>query len=615
MRLENISVNLNMLLILPRRSGIKLCLTILAITSLSLSYSQNPALAENYFDQGEYEKAESIFAKLHQKSPAQQNWLLRYTETLQALGKIDKAEMVLKNYLVQIGAYPNIQIELGYLYQKQNDTILAQDYYKRAIGQVKKRPSFSYSVGSAFQKYGLLDKAIEAYETAQRIQPKSNNTIQLARIYGEQSRYEEMFENYVDLITQNPSYFQILNRNFTQYISENPEEKANQALRRVLLKRNQTEPQLVLNQMLSWLFVQQQEFLKAFAQERAVFQRSDEKSLSRIMGLAAISKDNNELSGAQIMLDFAVANAMSERELISAKRELLLVNQMLANPEDFSGIVQDYEVFLKQFGRTRQTFLVQKDLIEFKAYTQRQIGSALELIEEMEVQDLFQRQEAELKFLEANLYVQQSKFNQALLLYTQVEKLIPNSDIAREAKFKVAKTSYFTGDFDWALTQLKVLKTSASQLTANDAMELSLLIKDNSQEDSLRTDLKLVAKADLLQFQNQPEAALGILEKVVADYKSLSIVDDALLRIAKLHLEKQEYEKALPNLQRIVDEFGDKILADNANFLLGRLYMDELGDPEQAKSYFETIIFNHPDSIYVVEARKRFRQLRGDQIQ
>jgi len=604
-----------MLLILPRRSGIKLCLTILAIISLSFGYSQNPALAENYFDQGEYEKAESIFSKLHQKSPAQQNWLLRYSETLQALDKVDEAEMVLKNYLSQIGDYPNIQIELGYLYQKQEDTILAQDYYLKAIQQVEQRPSFSYSVGSVFQKYGLLDLAIQTYETAQRIQPKSNNTIQLARIYGEQSRYEEMFENYVDLIAQNSSYFQILNRNFSQYISEDSEAKANQALRKVLLKRNQKEPQLVFNQMLSWLFVQQEDYLKAFAQERAIFQRSQNTSLSRIIGLASISKANNQLSFAKTMLDFSVVNATSERELISAKRELLLVEQLLASPEDYSRIVKDYQVFLNQMGRNRQTFELQKDLVEFKAYTQRQIEQALESIDFMNAQELFRSQQAELKLLEADLYVQQSKFNQALLLYTQVEKLMPNSDLAREAKFKVAKTSYYRGDFDWALTQLKVLKSSASQLTANDAMELSLLIKDNSQEDTTRTDLKRVAKADLLQFQYKTDEALAIFKDVVTNYSSPSIVDEVLFRIAKLYLEKQEYQKALPYLQHIVDEFSDKILADNANFLLGQLYMDEMHTPEQARPYFETIIFNHPDSIYVVEARKRFRQLRGDQIQ
>jgi len=291
------------------------------------------------------------------------------------------------------------------------------------------------------------------------------------------------------------------------------------------------------------------------------------------------------------------------------------VKQLMASTDEYEAIEEAYARFIEKIGRNRDSFLIQKDFVEFFAYQKRDVVKALTQIELIASQDLYQQQTAELKLLQADLMVQDSKFNQALLLYTQVEKLIPNTDIAREARFKVAKTSYYRGDFDWALTQLKVLKSSASQLTANDAMELALLIKDNSQEDTLRTDLKLVAKADLLLFQNQPTQALTILEGVLEDYQSPSIVDEVLFRIAKIHLANQEVEKALLYLQRIIDDHSDEILADNANFLLGTLYMDELKAPDQAKPYFETLIFNHPDSIFFVDARKRFRMLRGDQIQ
>jgi tetratricopeptide (TPR) repeat protein len=594
----------------------KCFLSLLMWFVFTLGFAQSEDLARNYLDQGDYEKAVSIFGNLHNKNPGQQNWLLGYVETLQAMGKIEDAERVLKTYLTEIGEYPNIQIELGYLYQKQSDTLKAQEYYQRAIAQVKARPGFSYSVGNVFQKYGLLDLAVQTYETAQEIEPRSNNTIQLARIYGEQSKYLEMFENYMDLIAKNTSYFQILNRNFTQYITEDGNNVANVALRRVLLQRSQKNPELIFNEMLSWLFVQQEDYAKAFAQEKAIYQRQDLKSLNRIIDLALISKDNKELTSAEEILHFAVEKASSQRELLSAERELLLVKQLImASPDEYEAIEEAYVSFIKKIGRNRDSFLIQKDFVEFFAYQKRDVVKALTQIELIASQDLYQQQTAELKLLQADLMVQDSKFNQALLLYTQVEKLIPNTDIAREARFKVAKTSYYRGDFDWALTQLKVLKSSSSQLTANDAMELALLIKDNSQEDTLRTDLKLVAKADLLLFQNQPLQALTILEGVLEDHQSPFIVDEVLFRIAKLHLANQDVEKALPYLQRIVDKHSDEILADNANFLLGTLYMDELKTPDQAKPYFETLIFNHPDSLYFVDARKRFRTLRGDQIQ
>ncbi|NEV94732.1 tetratricopeptide repeat protein [Psychroflexus sp. YR1-1] len=597
----------------------KFLLTFLSMFAFTFGFGQSEDLAQSYFDQGEYEKAEAIYAKLHTSNPEYQNWLLGYVETLQALEKAEQAEAVLKKYLAEIGAYPNIQVELGYLYQKQKDSIAAYQLYQDAISKVKERPGFAYAVGDAFQKHGLLDLAVETYETAQRIEPRTTTSLELAKIYGEQSRYQEMFDNYMNLIVENPSYFRILNRNFSQYITEDSSHEANLALRRVLLQRNQEEPSLTYNQMLAWLYVQQKDYVKAFAQEKAIFQRSEPKSLDRIIDLALIAKAEDDLSSAREMLEFAVEKDSDEREMLSAERELLLIKSAQAQPEDYPTIETAYQNVLDRIGRRRDSFLIQKDFAEFLAFQKKDIQNAQAQIEIIKTQNLYQQQAAELKLLEADLNVQQSKFNQALLLYTQVEKLIPNSDIAQEAKFKVAKTSYFTGDFDWALTQLKVLKSSASQLTSNDALELSLLIKDNSQEDTTRTDLKLLAKADLLQFQNKPDQALDILNPLLKNYTSPSIVDDVLFRLANLHLDnskgQDDIEKAIRYLQRITEEHSDKILADNANFLLGKLFMDQLNQPEKAKPYFETLIFNHPDSIFFVEARQRFRKLRGDQIQ
>ena len=62
----------------------------------------------------------------------------------------------------------------------------------------------------------------------------------------------------------------------------------------------------------------------------------------------------------------------------------------------------------------------------------------------------------------------------------------------------------------------------------------------------------------------------------------------------------------------IFDISGVFISSDEKKIL--ELYAKKLNQPELAKSFYEQIIFNHPDSIYFVEARKNFRALRGDAI-
>ena len=66
--------------------------------------------------------------------------------------------------------------------------------------------------------------------------------------------------------------------------------------------------------------------------------------------------------------------------------------------------------------------------------------------------------------------------------------------------------------------------------------------------------------------------------------------------------------------QKIISNYGEDILADDALYYLAELYSNHLAQPEKAKPLYEQIIFDFQDSIYFVEARKAFRALRGDAI-
>ena len=213
-----------------------------------------------------------------------------------------------------------------------------------------------------------------------------------------------------------------------------------------------------------------------------------------------------------------------------------------------------------------------------------------------------------------DILVSQEKFNEALINYTQIQRNLKNSTLSQEARYKVARTSFFKGDFDWAESQLTVLKSSTSQLIANDAMDLMLLIRDNKYEDSTQTALKLYAKADLLAFQNKTDEAIKILNTLLSNHKGETIEDQALYKQGKLFEQKQQYEEAEVNYNTIITNFKDDILADDAYFALAEIYQYKLDQPQQAKIFYEKILFEHEDSIYFVEARKRYRLLRGDAV-
>jgi TolA-binding protein len=224
-------------------------------------------------------------------------------------------------------------------------------------------------------------------------------------------------------------------------------------------------------------------------------------------------------------------------------------------------------------------------------------------------------QKAKIQLIIADILVFTNKFNQALILYSQVQLDLANSTLAQEARFKIAQTSYFKGDFKWAQTQLKVLKSSTSQLIANDALELNLLISNNIVNDSIQDALRVYAKAELLAFQNKKHQAIDTLNNVLLNYKGHIIEDDALFKQAELFIDLKNYDQAENNYLKIIQNYPGSILIDGTYFQLAELYGNNLNKPEKAKEMYQKIIFDFPSSIYLVDARKKYRILRGDDIQ
>lgn len=584
------------------------------LVGLTSGFSQNPALAQNYFDQGEYEKALSIYRQLYEKNPNNINYLQKMVASHQELGDYEMATKLLMQKVMRSSRHPDLFVELGYSFQLQGNSEAANENYIKAISLVNENPFYAHSVGEAFLRHNLLDQAAQTYETAIQISPNANFTIQLARIYGEQGKTEEMFANYLKLIEENPGLFHTVNRFLGQYITEDPENEANQIFRKLLLKKLQENPDVLYNQMLSWLFTQQKDFKNAFVQEKAISMRS-EGDLRRIFDLAYVARSAEEYETAKDILNYLIQNSHTDEDKLNAYFILLEMRTKTARKEEYQEVQTAFEDLFALYGKGQKTMYIQIVYADFLAFKLEKIEEAKSILNGFLSQKTGLFPEAKAKMKLADILVLDEKFNQALIYYSQVQKLVKNDILAQEARFKVAQTSYYKGDFDWALTQLDVLKSSTSQLIANDAMELSLLIKDNSLEDSTRTALKSFAKADLYIFQKKNTQALQVLNEILEKHKGESIIDEALFRKGQLLEEMGKYEEAELAYQKIISSYNTDIFADNAYFALGELYRLYLDQPEKAQENYEQIIFNHQDSIYFVEARKNFRQLRGDEVE
>lgn len=574
--------------------------------------SQEDFLAKQYFNDGEFDKAVIYYEKLVQKTPRRTDYSEGLVACYQQLERYDDAEVFLLDKIKQPFAFPTFFIELGYNYTLKQQPEKAEEFYQKAINKIEENPNFGYAIGYRFQKYALLDQAISAYTKAMALKPELNYDFQLARIYGEKGEIEKMYQSYLRLIYEGKTSRANVLRNLDDFITQDPSNENNSKLRKTLLLNAQRNPDILWNELLSWLFIQQHQYKYAFSQERAIYKRTGESSLDRLSNLGAIALENNDKETAIQAFEFIVDNA--EQALTKLKGQLSLIEIDLsgAKGKRLDAIEKRYKSLLEEYGYDSKTLQLQIAYANFLTFKREDPEPAITMLKRSLKEPLGRFGKAYIKLALGDILVFSQRFNEALIYFTQVQKSLKNDVLGQEARFKVAQTSFYKGDFDWALTQLKVLRASTSQLIANDAMQLSLLISDNSLEDSTQTALKKYAKADLLAYQNKDEQAILVLSEILENHKGEKIEDEALLRQGALYEKDEAFSKAQLNYQKIVEFYGQDILADDAHFALGQLYENQLADDEKAKYHYEKIIYNHQDSYYFPLARKNFRRLRGD---
>ncbi|MGZ0015581.1 tetratricopeptide repeat protein [Yeosuana sp. AK3] len=575
-------------------------------------FAQEDIFANDYFENGEYEKALFEYKKLYAKSPSNINYINKIIGSYQQLEQYQNAEVFLVTLIEKIN-FPAFYVELGYNYQLKKELINANDYYSKALSSLDLNPNNVFSVSRSFQNHSLLNEALAAYEKAMVLKPDFNFKLQMAQIYGEQGDVEKMFISYIDFAEQNEVALSNIKRAINDFISEDETNQNNIIFKKILLRKMQQEPKIIWNNMLSWLFIQQKDFDKAFIQEKAIFNRNPE-SLERIVELSNIVIHENENVLAREILTYLINTAQDIDTLLNSHYSLLQIETKESLSKDYTKIKETYLALFNTYGTFSQTLDLQIAYAHFLAFYYNQTKQATDFLENALKLPLNDLQKAQVKMELGDIYVLREEFNTALIYYTQIQRSLKNSTISQEARFKVAKTSYYKGDFTWAESQLKILKASTSQLIANDALDLKLLISDNKYEDSLHLALKLYAKADLLTFQNKNKEAISVLDSIITMHKTESIVPQALLQQAKLFEKSQEFEKAETNYSNILINYKDGILVDDATYYLANLYLNHLAQPDKAKALYETMVLNHADSIYFVEARKKYRMLRGDAI-
>ena len=575
-------------------------------------------LANQYFEQGEVEKALSMYEELVKNSENIPFIHDNYLELLISRQSYKEAEKYLERQ-VKSHSNPEVyQIDLARLYEMAGDTKKAAKKYEEIIEAAAKNNYKTSLVAQLFFDRRLYDKTLQTYQRAREVQKDESGVyaLQMANIYRALGEKDKMIGEYFRYIDQNPRNMEYV-KNMLQASLSEPEDL--ETFKRILSDKVQKNPDnLHFSDLLIWVNVQQKNFYGAFVQARAI-QKRLKTGASELIDLGIIALDNESYAEAiqifeYIANEFKQGNAyyVARRYVIKAREELVK-NTYPVDKQEIVKLVKDYEQLVEEIGINSTSLEALNSKAMLHAFYLDQQDSAISILKTIiGAPRVDESLRAQSKLALGDIYLLIGEPWEATLLYSQVEKAHNDAPLGYEAKLKNAKLSYYKGEFALAQGHLDVLKEATTREIANDAMALSLLIKTNSTLDTSDRALRHYADAELLLFQNKKEAAIESLDSLLREYSGHRLTDEVLNLQAKIALELGNHTQAVDKLSQIVQNWSEDVLGDDAFYQRARIYEEYLDDKPKAMEYYREFLTLYPGSVYVSDARKRFRTLRGD---
>ncbi|HEY9533894.1 MAG TPA: tetratricopeptide repeat protein [Mucilaginibacter sp.] len=582
--------------------------------SRGFAQSADVALAKQFSVNGEYQKALDIYQKLYKQN--NETYFNSYISTLVSLKKFDDAESAAKKMIRKHPGSNEYVITLGSIYTQHSQGDKANALYDELIKSLPADQNSITMLASLFYQVSNADYAIKTFLAGRKL--LHNNDVfsfELVTLYRFKRDKNALTEEYLNILPRNPLFLSQAENTFATLFENNNDYDI---LRIALLKRIQKDPQqTVYVDLLVWQFLQQKDFDQALNQSIALNRRSNDDG-SDIYQLCGTLVYNEAYDAAIRGYEYLISLGKDKPYYVSSRIELINTKNLKVTagkyvPADLIQLEKDYQDLLAEFGKTQSTAFAMQRLANLEVFKLHKLPEAQKVLEEaVAISGVKPTLLATCKLDLGDVYLLNGQPWEATLLYSQVEKDYPNTNIGQDAKFRNAKFAYYTGDFTWAKGQLDVLKAATSQLIANDALNLSLLISDNVAVDTTGAALKMYARADLQIFAQQQDKAIQILDSINTRYPDNQLSDDILMAKARIAIQQKNYNNAVADLKKIVAEHPNDLWADDALFMLGDIYENQLNDKEQAKTYYQKIITDYSGSLYINDARKRFRILRGD---
>lgn len=577
----------------------------------------NAQLAIVYYNSKDFEKALPLLYETY-KNSGNTYYFRLYLNVLMELKRFDEAEKeITREIRKQRSPNPEMLIDLGRVYEVQGKDEESSGKYEEAINAIPGNKGSYILTANTFLQWAKYEYAEKVYLKGRELFPEEPFSYELARVYMYLRNYEQMMEEYLNLIRVNEDQLARVQSSLASALRLDIDDGLRDQFRGQVLKRIQAEPQVTgYNRLLIWFFLQEKKFSGALRQSIALDKRTNQED-TRIfeLGLMAINNKSYEDAGNafRYIMDKGDKHPLYYQSFLQNLEVSYqqFIHESPENKKNANILSESFQTGLETLGISAVTLNIIIDYAHLLAFYMDAPDRALDILNKATgIPKLKPEELGRLKTEIADIHVYSGDPWEATLLYSQVIDANKNNTLGDEVKLKKARLGYYLGNFSWAKAQLDVLKASTSKLTANDAMELSLLITGNLNLDTTAIPLQMFSRADFHFFRNHDSLAVSTLDSISELYPYHTLQDEILFRKAQIEKRNQNYELAVSYLEKIVTTFSYESLADDALFQLAEMNYYELGDKKKALAWYKQMILEFPGSIYVEESRDKYRELR-----
>ena len=597
--------------------GFLILLTGMHFNALAQTKAEKKELADEYFKRENFQKALENYEDLS----GDENWDAQiFTKYIASLEKIKpgKTEGVIKKYLKK---YPNEQVyqtfQFSHLKNTKKDEKETEKFtngklipwFLKTSDRTKAGYKFFLDNNSSNYAGQLLDQGIKTYGL--QLLWKEMFQIQLL-----EKKYADLAVTIVRLLDESVMDETELEIFLQEPIAQN---ELTTKLQIELLRQIQSRPnEPVFPSFLAWIYMQKRDFEGALIQYKALdLLQATGGTRTFQLGEFAVNNDLNRVAikcFETVIQHFPASQFrfLAQQKLIQLREEVVK-NTYPVKKEEVKELIEEYNnLAMSQY---LNAFDLTMKVAELHGKYLNRPDTAIIILEEsfkrMRWPSTFQNKA---KVLLGDMYILKDEPWEASLLYGQVEKDEAESLVGYDAKLKNAKVFYFKGEFELCQEQLDVLKQGTSRDISNDAIELGLLLQDLLAEDTTGYFLSKFADIDLLIFQGNYAESIEQIEKLTMTISNPVVLEKLKYRLFKNFEATRQFDKALNELDQIYKTKASDLYLDDALFFSGIIQSEQKKNKDIAMEFFLNLIKEIPGSVYVAEARKRLRILRGDSL-